>query len=478
MKRNFAITVTAVSSISDDCNTIDASIEIVKIEIVSYCLVCQQFLFFFQLPTKSKRKRFYEPGTIKSTTPIQGQTSPVPAITKLLSGNKLSSQTMRTMIKTEENPTPNTDTALKLPTPQNRKTTSPLPVKQSGTKKHSVPMFSDELSIAVPESPIFNRAREPDLSEATFMSDYAEHHKILQSPLDGDWQDLSQHETLASEENISSLECCAESEGDTLNVNFQAPNQESFFRSSPHSDYGGSMSGASTDNQMNFQENIVEQLRTQNLNQSFMTQQNHQISMQLQNFECFLREKLTEAEESMSKRLARIEESNLAIMTTLNDLKRVTRDAPKQIHSDTEFVMPKVPISRDFNLVLLNSLLQNRQYMKKFVSIFSTGMFFSSFNFFFNSSVGYRNIQFNIAGMATQSSKRPSSICHDEIVQHEFAHQVRMVGKHKPSFQCETDISFPDQRNEGLNTHTHQIHATTRYAQRNERFLQRNSSNV
>lgn len=127
---------------------------------------------------------------------------------------------------------------------------------------------------------------------------------------------------------------------------------------------------------INFHESVNELMRTQELNQSLLNQQSNQISTQLRYFECFVREKIEKieaAEDYVKEKLTQIEDSNLVIVEVLKEMKGVERQKPvrsqtNRVKRTDEMVMPKIPVSKEFTLVILNSALEDANYMKVFVS--------------------------------------------------------------------------------------------------------------
>ncbi len=215
---------------------------------------------------------------------------------------------------------------------------------------------------------------------ATFLSEYEErlqNSQMMQSQLDRDWDDLSEQLTLSSptyncgQRLLSPMEDHSRSEV-TLNQAFESPIHESNFELQSQCDYQSSESEQRMEVN-DFEESVNERLRTQHLNQSLITQQNHQISMQLQNFECFVREKIDAAEDYVKKKLAQIEDSNLAVIKAINDLKRPNLDKPVQSHRvkskrTAKLTMPAIPISKTLSLAILDSALKNAEYLNEFVS--------------------------------------------------------------------------------------------------------------
>lgn len=122
---------------------------------------------------------------------------------------------------------------------------------------------------------------------------------------------------------------------------------------------------------------IIEQLKTQNIRQNnCLTQQNQQLSMQIQQFEYYVREKME-----------LIERWNSQVIETLNSMKREEREEIQRnkidalfardmlpdssyigVDKNVCFMMPKLPISNINNLMLLDTNVKNLQYTAQFVS--------------------------------------------------------------------------------------------------------------
>lgn len=299
---------------------------------------------------------------------------------------KLKSSSLKSMLK-ESSP----KSFLKILTPpestQNTRTKSSPIVGKKVTDKYSSSLFSSP-SYPTAESPIFNRTQKFDCSASattlneSFLSETDERllnsQTNLKSQLSDDWEDSTQNITpRSSRENsqphISQKEhdCQSSLSECTLTQAFESPVHESSFELS-ESDSLESENHIAVNGLLN---NLNEEIKAQNKSQNVLALQNHNISTQLQNFEWFVRDKMDKIEEVggyMKQKLTNLEESNLAVVQALNGLKHVEREEPIRI-SDTapiryvECVMPKIPISRDVSLVILDSALENTQYMEQFV---------------------------------------------------------------------------------------------------------------
>lgn len=118
---------------------------------------------------------------------------------------------------------------------------------------------------------------------------------------------------------------------------------------------------------------VKEQLTAQNVHQHYLAEQNRNISMQIQKFEWYVRDKIEQTEAYMKEKLSQFEDSNGIIIDALNDIKHMEREQPVRINGNgpgklVGFTMPKIPISKQVSLVILNNALKNTQYMEQFVS--------------------------------------------------------------------------------------------------------------
>lgn len=251
-------------------------------------------------------------------------------------------------------------------------------------KKCSSPLFSSQESYSV-----FNRINDFDSSienttyttlNETYLSEYEQRASNSQmsfrSQLDEDWNDLSQHITpRTSRENfqlqqlITQIKHHSQSPFSqvTLDQAFQSPIHSPLHESN----FELSQSVLESDNQSSVNDvlnSVNDQLRA--LSQNFLCQQNH-ISLQLRNFEHYVREKIENTENYFKTRLTQIEESNLAVMNALNGIIRSEQNVPARIEhvkSKRSVQLPTIPISTDVNLVILNSALKNTEYLEQFVS--------------------------------------------------------------------------------------------------------------
>lgn len=118
---------------------------------------------------------------------------------------------------------------------------------------------------------------------------------------------------------------------------------------------------------------VREHLESQKLYQNYLAEQNRNISIQIQKFEWYVRDKIERTEEYMKQKMNKLEDTNGIIIHTLNDIKHMEREQPVRINENgpgklNGFALPKVPISKSVSLVILNNALNNSQYMEQFVS--------------------------------------------------------------------------------------------------------------
>lgn len=206
------------------------------------------------------------------------------------------------------------------------------------------------------------------LSERTLNQSFVSpvHERSLpNSPINDLDSDIQALERRISQEDIHSHSSFS---GVTLNNSFVSPIRERSVQRSQIDDLDANSDVQSE----NLIVNVHEQLKAQNLHRNFLTQQNHNISMQIKNFEWFVREKMEQTELYMKQKLSQFEDSNCIIIDALNDIKNVEREPPVRINENgpgryVGFSMPKLPVSKSVSLVILNNALKNTQYMEQFV---------------------------------------------------------------------------------------------------------------
>ncbi|KAG4065999.1 hypothetical protein HA402_001246 [Bradysia odoriphaga] len=163
---------------------------------------------------------------------------------------------------------------------------------------------------------------------------------IPEMEVEREWEAMNQQISLRdsgrnSPEDIQEMEIQCQSEV-TFNHVFHSSANESNFEIPPsdyHSTRTGNQSCTRMGNQScvnDFRDSIHEQIMTQNLNISSLTEQNRQIATQLQSLECYVREKMEAADDYMKTKLTQIEETSGAVLRALNDMKRVESGEPSR----------------------------------------------------------------------------------------------------------------------------------------------------
>ncbi|KAJ6648632.1 hypothetical protein Bhyg_03863 [Pseudolycoriella hygida] len=241
--------------------------------------------------------------------------------------------------------------------------------------KYSNPLFSLVSSFSVPDSAVFNKVETlHSTTPPTSSTD------SFYSKLNNSWDDLSTDMTLSQQQHKSTKDPISQSSYDrvTLDQALESPVHVTDFEiptnlSAHH--LSQSVSTIQCDLSDHLKHNgewdaVNDRLAVHNITQNELFIQNRNISMQLQEFEKYVknvRDMMTESNEYVKRKLNQIGELSLEVVKTLkrSNIYPSNEVVPK---AEAMFVMPSIPMSRHVSLDMLNDSLGNIQNLNQFVS--------------------------------------------------------------------------------------------------------------